>query len=142
MQAEAKSVELKAQIPETTSSVSADRHRILQVLSNLLDNAIKFTPEGGRVTVGCAHTANCVRFAVSDTGPGISEADISKLFDLFWQAKLTAHMGSGIGLAVAKAIVEQHGGKIWAESNPGVGATFFFTVPQAIDNEVVVRPER
>jgi signal transduction histidine kinase len=135
MQAEAKSVELRLETPQMLSRVNADRHRVLQVLSNLLDNAIKFTPEGGRIIIRCADSGNCVRFSVNDTGPGISDADISKLFDLFWQARPTAHMGSGVGLAVVKAIVKQHNGKIWAESNPGVGATFFFTLPLAIENQ-------
>jgi signal transduction histidine kinase len=84
---------------------------------------------------------NHVRFAISDTGPGISETDVSKIFDLFWQAKPTAYMGSGVGLAVVKAIVVQHGGKIWAESNPGVGTTFFFTLPEAIGKRLT-NPER
>jgi signal transduction histidine kinase len=136
MQAGAKSIELRSETPQTLSSVRADRHRILQVLSNLIDNAIKFTPEGGRITVNSAQLDNYVRFAVNDTGPGINESDISKIFDLFWQARPTAHMGSGIGLAVVKAIVVQHGGNIWAESKPGLGATFFFTLPQ-IQNPII-----
>jgi signal transduction histidine kinase len=140
MQAEAKSVELRLETPQMLSHVKADRHRVLQVLSNLLDNAIKFTPEGGRVVIRCAHIKNDVRFAVNDTGPGISDTDIPKIFDLFWQAKSSAHMGSGVGLAVVKAIVKQHNGTIWAESSPGVGATFFFTLPVAIENQA--GPER
>ena len=72
-----------------------------------------------------------MRFAVRDTGRGIEQESLGRIFDLFWQAKSTAHMGAGLGLGIAKAIVDQHGGRIWAESQPGVGTTFFFTLPQA-----------
>jgi signal transduction histidine kinase len=122
-------------------TVNADRHRISQVFSNLLDNAVKFTPEGGRITVTCQVSNDEVRFAVSDTGRGVEEAGTGKIFDLFWQAKSTAHMGSGFGLGIAKAIVEQHGGRIWVDSKPGVGSTFYFTLPQASDKKVSLPEE-
>jgi len=130
VQARSKSVELKCEKGHIVPTVMADRHRILQVLSNLLDNAIKFTPEGGRISVHCEPHGPSVRFEVSDTGRGIEPAHLQNIFDLFWQAKPTAYMGSGFGLAIAKTIIKQHGGKIWAESTPGVGTTFFFTLPQ------------
>jgi signal transduction histidine kinase len=76
-----------------------------------------------------------VRFEVIDTGRGIEPANLNKMFDWFWQAKPTAYMGAGFGLAISKAIVEQHGGRIWAESTPGVGTTFFFTLPEAAGKE-------
>ena len=132
IQARMKAIDLQYGPPGVVPTVQADRHRILQVLSNLLDNAIKFTPEGGRVIASCeAYQGGQVRFAVRDTGRGIEQESLGRIFDLFWQAKSTAHMGAGLGLGIAKAIVEQHGGRIWAESQPGVGTTFFFTLPQA-----------
>lgn len=116
-------------------SVIVDRSRILQALTNLLDNAFKFTPPGGDIVVSCALYGGEVRFAVSDTGKGIEPADLDKLFDPFWQAPGAAHKGTGLGLAIAKAIVEQHDGRIWVESKLGVGTTVSFTVPVAVAEE-------
>ena len=127
-QARAKGIALRCESGDGVPRVKADRHRILQVLSNLVDNAIKFTPEGGTITVSCEVWQDRVRFAVQDTGRGIEQENLNRIFDLFWQAKTTAHMGAGLGLAIAKAIVEQHGGEIWVESQPGAGTTFFFTL--------------
>ena len=78
--------------------------------------------------MSCEVWQDRVRFAVQDTGRGIEQENLNRIFDLFWQAKTTAHMGAGLGLAIAKAIVEQHGGEIWVESQPGAGTTFFFTL--------------
>jgi signal transduction histidine kinase len=142
LQARAKSIELRSEPARIIPTVKADRHRILQVLFNLLDNAIKFTPEGGTITVSCDLHDHQVRFAVKDTGRGIEREDLTRIFDLFWQAKRTAHMGSGFGLAIAKAIIEQHGGKIWVESTPGIGTTIFFTLPQAAPQENQQNEER
>ncbi|AKJ01495.1 PAS domain S-box-containing protein [Archangium gephyra] len=107
-----------------------DRGRIFQVFSNLVGNALKFTPAGGQVTVfveGCDEEA---RFCVKDTGPGVKEADLPHIFDAYWQAEHTRSAGAGLGLAIAKGIVEAHGGRIWAESIPGEGAAFYFTLPR------------
>ena len=71
-----------------------------------------------------------IQFEVSDTGRSIQTTDLKHIFDLFWQAEAIAHMGTGFGLAISKTIVEEHGGKIWAESQPGVGTTFAFTIPK------------
>lgn len=105
-----------------------DRDRVLQVLSNLVGNAIKFTPEGGQIEVGFVCDKTEVLFHVRDTGPGIPQANLEFIFDRFWQAQNTKKMGSGLGLAISKAIVESHGGRIWAESEVGRGTTFFFTL--------------
>jgi signal transduction histidine kinase len=134
-QARTKSIRLECLKPHQAAVIKGDRHRLLQVLSNLLDNAIKFTPEGGSITLTCEPYRQNVRFEVKDTGPGIEQQHLNRIFDLFWQAKPTAHMGAGFGLSIAKAIVEQHGGKIWAESTPGIGTRFLFTVPQAGSHE-------
>lgn len=111
--------------------ISADRDRLLQVLSNLIDNAVKFTPEGGRIEVRVERAEDAVRYAVADTGAGIPAAELPHLFEPFWQARRQSVEGAGLGLTIARGIVEAHGGRIWAESAPGRGSTFSFTVPAA-----------
>jgi len=130
-----KSIRLAREVPPALPLVKADRHRVFQVLLNILDNALKFTPEGGNIIVRCEAFEQQVRFSIRDTGRGIEPYNLGRIFDLFWQAKVTAHLGAGFGLAIAKSIVEQHGGAIWAQSQPGAGSTFFFTLPQAGTNE-------
>ena len=109
--------------------VSADRDRIFQVLANLVGNAIKFTPEHGSVLVRCATVDRELRVTIADTGPGIPADQRLNLFDRYWQARRNDREGSGLGLFIAKGIVEAHGGSIWIETNAGVGATFVFTLP-------------
>ncbi|HVZ24277.1 MAG TPA: PAS domain S-box protein [Vicinamibacterales bacterium] len=112
--------------------VWGDRNRLLQVFENLLGNAIKFTPAGGRVTVAAAHRDHEVLFSVTDTGAGIAPESIPHVFDRFWQvAKRAGRSGAGLGLPITRGIVEAHGGRIWVESTIGRGSTFFFTLPQA-----------
>ncbi|MCY1019949.1 sensor histidine kinase [Pyxidicoccus sp. MSG2] len=107
-----------------------DRERILQVLANLLGNAVKFTPAGGTVTVEARAEEGEVRVAVRDTGPGIPEDEQPRLFERYWQSRDTAHQGSGLGLYIARGLVEAHGGRLWVESVTGAGSTFTFTLPQ------------
>jgi signal transduction histidine kinase len=128
IQAQAKTVHMRCEI-EGHASVYVDRERLFQVLTNLVDNAVKFTPEGGTVTVKSEAQPNEVRFSVSDTGPGIPEAYRDLVFEPYWQAPATAHLGAGLGLSIAKQIVQQHGGKIWVESAEGHGSKFVFTIP-------------
>ena len=109
----------------------ADPLRVAQLVGNIVGNAIKFTPANGRVTLKAARDGEHVLVQVTDTGPGIPAADIPHLFDDFWQARSNDHRGVGLGLAIAKAIVEAHGGRIWCESALGVGTTFSFTLPIA-----------
>lgn len=111
--------------------VLADRGRLLQILSNLIGNAIKFTPSAGRVRVDAQPHGDDVRFSVSDTGPGISPRDAAHLFEPFWQARRADRRGAGLGLAIAKDLVQLHGGCIWFDSAPGRGSTFYFTIPIA-----------
>jgi signal transduction histidine kinase len=128
----AKSVTLKS--GATTPALPAiivDRARILQVLTNLVDNAFKFTPRGGDISVSCEGRDREVKFAVKDTGSGIRPEHLERIFDPFWQARETAHRGAGLGLAIAKAIIEQHQGRIWVESSSGSGTTVSFTLPVA-----------
>jgi signal transduction histidine kinase/ActR/RegA family two-component response regulator len=109
--------------------IDADEERILEVLENLVGNAVKFTMAGGTVTVGAALREESMVLWVKDNGPGIAADQLTHLFDRFWQASKTDRRGTGLGLTICKAIVEAHGGRIWAESEPGAGTTVFFTVP-------------
>lgn len=109
--------------------ICADRDRLVQVFGNLIGNAIKFTPEEGTITVEARHVAHAVEFTVRDSGPGIPEADLGKVFTPYWQAKKTAHMGAGLGLAIVKGIIDAHRGEVWADNAPGGGAVFRFTIP-------------
>jgi signal transduction histidine kinase len=104
---------------------------VRQIFMNLLGNAIKFTPRGGTVAVRSEPLGDLLRFSVTDTGPGIPEAEVGHLFDRFWQAPGTAGLGTGLGLFIVKGIVEAHGGEIWAESEVGKGSSFLFTLPAA-----------
>jgi signal transduction histidine kinase len=110
--------------------LQCDRARILQVLSNFLSNAFKFTPRRGQVSfrVGL-ETARELRFEVEDTGHGISTDQITQAFDRYWQAADASHQGSGLGLYIAKGIVNAHHGRLGAEKNTGLGSKFFFTLP-------------
>ena len=117
--------------PEGIPAVSTDRERALQVFTNLLGNAIKFTPKGGEIRILAALDNGEIKFTVADSGPGIPPEHINHVFDRYWQAKSTAKLGTGLGLSIAKGIVEAHGGRIWAESPPGSGAHFNFTLPMA-----------
>lgn len=127
-----KSLTLIGEIGEDLPRLYVDRHRVLQVFSNLLNNAVKFTPAAGRITVRAARTsAGGCRFEVSDTGPGLAPDQLAHVFDRFWQARKTAHMGSGLGLAIARGIIEAHRGRIWVESTPGHGTTFSFELSRA-----------
>lgn len=121
-------VEIEVLVPDDLPAVVADRDRVLQVFSNLLANAAKFTP-GGRITVGAVQRGDEVCFRVADTGCGISREDLPHIFDRFWQAESAHRRGHGFGLSICKGIVEAHGGRIWAESELGIGSTFFFTLP-------------
>ena len=123
-----KQLDLDAICAEALPQVAADRARVAQVFSNLLGNAIKFTPSGGRIVVRAEAQADSVRFSVSDTGPGIAADHLPHLFDRYWQATETQQLGTGLGLFIAKGITEAHGGRLWAESEAGEGATFWFTL--------------
>jgi PAS domain S-box-containing protein len=120
-------------------AVLCDRQRILQVFSNLIGNAVKFTPKGGSIRVRGERSGGEVRFTVEDTGPGISEEQVRRVFERYWQGPKNTRKGLGLGLYIAKGIVEAHGGRIWVESNVGRGASFCFTVPLAIPAETESR---
>jgi signal transduction histidine kinase len=122
---------LTATVEPGLPPVYADHGRILQVLSNLVGNAIKFTPAEGQITIHVRSIAGAVRFAVIDTGPGIAPDQMQRIFGRFWQAQPSDRRGLGLGLTIAKSIVDAHGGTIGAESRPGEGSEFWFTLPVA-----------
>jgi signal transduction histidine kinase len=118
-----------------SQSVHADGQRIAQVLTNLLSNALRHTPQEGRIDVRLRMENRAALIAVSDTGPGISAEDLPHIFDRFYRADKSRSRetqsagGSGLGLAIARGIIEAHGGRIWVESEPGKGTTVTFTLP-------------
>jgi signal transduction histidine kinase/DNA-binding response OmpR family regulator len=122
-------LQLERILPGAQLVVDCDRGRILQVFSNLIGNAIKFTPRDGSIEVRAESRGKEMLFSVVDSGPGIEPGELSHVFDRFWQAEKTQRLGTGLGLTIAKALVEAHGGRIWVESTVGRGATFFFTIP-------------
>jgi PAS domain S-box-containing protein len=124
-------LEIELQVPRDLPDVWADRERLLQVLENLIGNAIKFTEPGGRITVGADRRDGEDVFWVSDTGPGIATEDLPHVFDRFWQSRRGGRRGAGLGLPIVKGLVEAHGGRVWVESEPGRGSTFRFTIPTA-----------
>lgn len=127
----AKRIALIAVPSPTLPSVVADRERILQVFSNLGGNAVKFTRTDGQVEIRVVHRDAVMAFEVRDTGPGIASDELPHVFDRFWQSRKTARGGVGLGLAIAKGIVEAHGGSINVTSEPGHGSCFAFTLPIA-----------
>jgi signal transduction histidine kinase/DNA-binding response OmpR family regulator len=126
--AHARSIELCSRVGSALPLVAMDTARVQQVLSNLVGNALKFTPSGGRIEIVCEDVGGQVRFAVSDTGPGIDPQHLPHLFGRFWQADDRDVRGIGLGLSIVRGIVEAHGGRVWVESEPGHGATFYFTL--------------
>ncbi len=128
-------VELRIEAPDDLPAVEADPERVAQVVRNLVDNALRHTPAGGQVVVRAQrHTEapGYVRISVCDTGSGIPAEQLPHVFDRFWRAdpsRSREHGGSGLGLAVARQLVEAQGGQIWVESEPGYGSQFHFTLP-------------
>ena len=101
------------------------------MLSNLIGNAMKFTPPGGMITCRADSQDGKVQITIADNGPGIPRENLGDIFNPYWQAKRTARLGAGLGLPIAKGIVESHGGRIWVESELGHGSNFRFTFPAA-----------
>jgi signal transduction histidine kinase len=127
--AAAKGVSLSAELPDRPLPAEFDHDRMLQVFANLISNAIKFTPAKGRITVRVETPRGMLRFAVADSGVGIPEPMLDAIFERFWQVGENDRRGQGLGLYISKCIVEAHGGRIWAESEPGKGTTLLFTLP-------------
>lgn len=129
--AAAKGVSLTADQSSPLLRAALDGDRILQVLANLVSNALKFTSSGGLVTISVQMSADSIRFAVSDTGVGIPESRLSEIFERFRQVSKDRR-GLGLGLHISKSIVEAHGGRMWVESAPSVGTSFFFELPATL----------
>ncbi len=127
--AEAKSITLELDRIEVDGEMRYDRDRMLQVLSNLIGNALKFTPKGGRIAVHVEPRDGGARFSVTDTGPGIPEDKRARIFERYWHEDRTRGGGTGLGLYISRAIVAAHGGQLAVESEPGRGSSFFFTLP-------------
>jgi two-component system sensor histidine kinase GlrK len=129
---EAKKINLEVMATERLPILKIDSDRILQVLRNIIGNAVKFTPERGRVRISARNVDHGVEVLVTDTGPGISTGDLITIFEKFQQTTTGRSYpveGTGLGLAIAKQIITLHGGKIWAESDLGHGSTFIFVLP-------------
>jgi len=124
-----KKLRLLCTVEVPTAHINCDRQRVQQVLGNLITNAIKFTDVGGTIVLHARRVEQVVEFTVTDTGAGIHPDDMSYLFDRFWQASKTSHLGSGLGLSIVKALVEAQGGSIAVESTPGKGSRFSFRIP-------------
>jgi signal transduction histidine kinase len=128
--AEAKGLSLAADLPADPIMTKHDPHRMLQVVSNLIHNAIKFTGEGGSIRIRVARADNFCQVSVADTGVGIPNSELTGIFERFRQLNPSDHTGLGLGLYISQWIVEAHGGRIWAESEVGVGTTLHFTLPE------------
>ncbi len=129
--AAASSLQLEGDVASDCPRITVDQPRIQQVLSNLVGNAIKFTPAGGQIVLRAQPAEKEACFIVTDTGPGIAPDALPHVFGHFWQGNRADRRGIGLGLTIAKGIVEAHGGRIWVESQLGVGSSFYFTLPVA-----------
>ena len=128
--AQERGIALEAADLPARAMVQADRDRIMQVLGNLVGNALKFTPPGGRVKLSAEPGGGVVTFSVADTGTGIEAADLPHVFEQYWRHD---EHGTGLGLFIALSVVQAHHGRIWVESQPARGSTFYFTLPALAD---------
>ena len=126
-----KAIALEVRCAEPTLRVRCDPHRITQVLGNLLGNALKFSPEGSQVVVEASRAAEYAHIAVHDRGPGIAAEHLELVFDRYWTGKRSGRAGTGLGLFIARGIINAHSGRLWAKSKQGESSTFCFTLPLA-----------
>lgn len=132
-QMQKKSISLEVDVEQTLPELTADPARITQVLTNILDNALRHTPEGGRIILAAKLTADGIELSIRDSGPGLASEDMDRIFDRFYRADASRHRadgGSGLGLAIAKSIVQAHGGQIRAESKLGDGLKVIISLPE------------
>ena len=143
LQAERAGLALQVECLQDLPKVDIDEMRLEQVLVNLIHNAVKFTHPGGRVVLTAKAEKDRIQISVSDTGVGINPEDITRIFERFYKSdRSRSGGGTGLGLSIARHIVEAHGGKIWAESEPGRGSCFYFTVPFGLKAEFEAGPAR
>ena len=129
-QAARKQIDIIVKVEQSVPPVLIDEDRIESVLMNLIHNAVKFTGNGGKITVRAIKEANSILVSVADTGAGMPAQELSRIFERFYKVdKSRSGDGSGLGLSISRHIINAHGGKIWAESEEGKGSTFFFTLP-------------
>ena len=135
LQATHKNISMGVEIPkDLPHAIEADQALLHQALYNLVENALKYTPDGGTVTIGMQCAASTLTFAIQDSGIGIPKSDLSRLFEKFYRGtnrEALAKRGTGLGLAIVKSIAERHGGKVWVESEVGQGSTFYLLIPLA-----------
>ncbi len=129
-----KSLTLREELPDYLPRANVDSRRIVQVLENLVSNAVKHTAAGGEIRIHAEASNGEIRVSVRDTGSGIPSENLPHLFDRFWQARGARRGGAGLGLAIAKGIVEAHGGRMWVESELGSGSVFGFSIPLDSDS--------
>ncbi|MEW6375863.1 MAG: ATP-binding protein [Thermodesulfobacteriota bacterium] len=129
-----KSLSVQVNIPEDLITY-ADRNGVHDIFINLLSNAFKFTPDGGQIKIIASQKSDDILLEIHDTGIGIPKDAIEKIFEEFYQVESGKHGGTGLGLAITKRLVEEHGGKIWVESQSGGGSAFYFTLPASAENE-------
>ncbi|HSS40820.1 MAG TPA: HAMP domain-containing sensor histidine kinase, partial [Polyangia bacterium] len=134
--AKEKAITLRTQVDCSDAKLRCDRDRVVQILFNLVGNALKFTPRGGEVVVSATLSGDFAEVSVRDNGPGITPELVSRLFQRFVQAHGTARRGRGLGLYICRGIVQAHGGTVWVDTAVGRGSTFFFTIPLAWASKV------
>ena len=140
-----KDLRISVKLPERLPDIAADRRRLAEVLQNLLDNAMQYTPAGGQIMVSASANGAEMTFTVSDTGIGIPQADQPRIFERFYRVDVARSRevgGTGLGLSIAKHLVEAHGGRIWVHSEVGQGSQFYFTVPLFEPERTTLRPPR
>ena len=135
IQIKSKSLNLVKDFVKDNFFVSCDHDRSLQIIVNLLDNAVKFSPDSGTIKISTKRSGESIEFAISDTGPGLTQDQLLHVFDRYWQADRLSRRGSGLGLSIVSELVKAHGGKIWVESKLGQGTTFFFTLPAELEGD-------
>jgi signal transduction histidine kinase len=127
--AQSKNIQMTFDLDDCGKTINCDQGRVEQVISNIIGNALKFTPNGGQIHIMMKYEGENAVISIHDTGYGMNHDQLEHVFDRYWQVKDTASQGTGLGLAIAKIVVETHHGKIWAESEPGKGSTFHFSLP-------------
>jgi len=140
--AKVKQIELRNEIPETAPLIQADPEKLSQILANLVDNAVKYSAEGGKVWIRSAVESNQARIEVEDDGPGISARDQERIFERFYRvdkARTRGSGGAGLGLAIVKHLVELHGGRVTVDSSPGRGSKFTISFPVSTKNPAKTR---